>query len=283
MWNKGTIMAIATFILGNGTSAGLQISGIVNLKLGWAIIGISTAISILLFIYAFKLKSRVSHEIPDGASLLQLLDETYQRLKLITGQTIDKLRVDKWSGMQPVYKDAMGLTQMDVNTKAQAIMAKGISDFMSGKPMTVSEDSKQLGDAILKSPLFTTSPEIIAKDASIIVSQNVPYLNKSIKRDRKYKELLHLIKRERDKFPDESVSSAIDTYLNHSITVNSAWVLSEYDLDGIAGIENIVGTQFSTHFKLQLKNLPNQMDSEMEKLRNKIAIAISDYLKGVKK
>ena len=47
-------MAIAIFIGGNGTSAGLQITGYANPVVGWAIIASSTIIATILLIYSFR-------------------------------------------------------------------------------------------------------------------------------------------------------------------------------------------------------------------------------------
>ena len=61
MLNKKNILAISVFILGNGTSAGLQITGIVNLTLGWIIIGLSTIVSLILFFFASRIKSNTEN------------------------------------------------------------------------------------------------------------------------------------------------------------------------------------------------------------------------------
>ena len=251
-------------------------------SIGWVLIAGGGFTLIWMLLRLWRDREQLESQRDDGLVLLTLLDDVYQRLKFLTERTIAQLRNKGWSGMRSIVSDAMGLTQIDVNSKIQDILQKGITDFMSGKSMTIQGDSKQLGDDILKSPLFTVNPDIIAKDASIIVSQDVPYLNKAMRRDRKYKKLLRLIKRERDKFADEAVSTSVESYLDHSMKVNAAWVLAEHALDGLENVEKLVGQKFPTHFMLQLKNIPNQMDDEMEQYRNKVAIAVSNYLNGAR-
>lgn len=243
------------------------------------IIGLIIGIGLILYSVLKTIPNGIICKTDDGTKLLRFLDEDYQRLKLITGRTINKLRNNRWKDMQPIFKDAMDLTQMDIDSKIRDIMQKGITDFMIGKPMTIKEESEQLGADILKSPLFTTNPEIIAKDASILLRDQIPSLNKAIKHDSKHKKLIRQIERERDKFPSKSISDEIDAYLEHSIKINTLWILSEHDLDALANIENMSGQRFPIHFMLQLKNLPNQMDVEMGQYRNKVAIAISSFLK----
>ena len=285
MWNRGTMLAIATFVLGNGTSAGLQITGIINPALGWAIIGISTIASCVLFVYAFRIKAqtdRLAAIQDDGLVLLRLLDEVYQRLKTITRLTIHKLREKDWRDMESASIDMMWLTDIDIESAIESILLKNIVNFMTGSQMTIMRDSKRLATKIQQSPLFTRNPEDIAKDASVILREKVPYLKKKMERDRIYKKLQERIERERDRFPSEAVSNAIDAYLDHSIKINAAWVLSSHDLDGMGNIERVVGHTLPMKLKVILMGLPGRMDEEMTRYRNKAAIAILEHLRGGK-
>jgi len=186
MWNKGTILAIATFILGNGTSAGLQITGIINPALGWTIVCVSTILSVLLFIYAFRIKAQADRLAAikyNGLVLLRLLDEVYQRLKVITRLTIRKLRARDWRDMESASIDLMWLTDIDIESAVESILLKNVVSFTSGRPMTVVSDSKQLATKIQKSPLFTRNPEDVAKDATVILQERVPYLKRKMEHD----------------------------------------------------------------------------------------------------
>ena len=140
--------------------------------------------------------------------------------------------------------------------------------------MTIEEDGKQLAKQIQQSSLFTRNPEHIAKDASVILQEKVPYLKKKIDHDHTYKKLLKRTERERDKFPSEAVSNAIDEYLDHSVKINAAWVLSTYDLDHMGDIESMVGRHFPMKFKVILWGLPGRMDEEMRRYRTQVAVAI---------
>jgi hypothetical protein len=278
MRNRGTILAIAVFILGNGTSAGLQITGIVNMFLGWAIIILSTVVSAILFWYGLKLKEQATIQ-KDGLVLLTLLDEAYFRLKWITRMSIRKLRSKDWQDMATATTDLMWLTDMDIESAIEKIMIDNLHKFMSGQPLTLFDDSKQLGEKIRKSPSFTRNPEDIAKDASVILKEKVPYLKKKMEHDRIYKRLLKRIDRERDKFPSENISNGIDAYLDHSIKINAAWVMSVHDLDGMPQIERLVKRRFPMKLKVILMGLPGRMDEEMRRYRNKVSIAILDFHK----
>lgn len=215
----------------------------------------------------------------DGLTLLTLLDEVYQRLKLITRLTIRKLRSKKWKDVTSAYPYFMGLTDIDVDVAIEEIMLKNVFFFTTGKPMTIVEDSTQLAKKIEQSSLFTRNPENIAKDASVILQEKVPYLKKKLDHDRIYKKLLKRIERERDKFPSEEISNTIDEYLDHSIKINAAWVLSTYDLDHMCNFESLVGHRFPIRFKIILWGLPGRMDEEMRKYRTQVAVTILKYHK----
>jgi len=98
--------------------------------------------------------------------------------------------------------------------------------------------------------------------------------------DRIYKKLQKQIARERDKFPSDSVSDTIDAYLDHSIKINTAWVMSTHSLDSMHNIESVVGHHLPMKFKVILMGLPGRMDEEMTRCRNKVAMAIFEYLRG---
>ncbi len=279
MRNRGTILAIAVFILGNGTSAGLQITGIVSLFWGWTIIILSTVLSGILFWYGLRLKEQATIK-NDSLYLLTLLDDAYQRLKRITRITIRKLREKNWKEMESATTSLMWLTDIDIETAIEKIMIDNVRKFMSGQPMTLFDDGKELGVKIQKSPLFTRNPEEIAKDASVILREKVPYLKKMTEHDWTYKRLLKKLEHERDRFPSEDVSNAIDAYLDHSIKINAAWVMSAHDLDGMPQIERFAGKRFPMKFKVILMGLPGRMDEEMRRFRNKVSIAVLDYHKG---
>ena len=82
---RETITGIAVFFLGNGISAGLQITGLVKPTLGWIIIGLSSMIGIGLLIYGRRLTTQ--EEVPqaklglsDIVTLLQKMDRRISEL-----------------------------------------------------------------------------------------------------------------------------------------------------------------------------------------------------------
>lgn len=244
--------------------------------------GIVFACSIGYLIYCKKKKKEEQSDNykKDGdLTLLALLDDVYQRLKLITRLTIRKMRSKKWKDVTSAYPNFMSLTDIDIDVAIQEIMLKNVFFFTAGKPMTIEEDSKQLVEKIQQSPLFTRNPEHTAKDASVILQEKVPYLKKKLDHDRIYKKLRKRIERERDKFPNEDISNTIDEYLDHSIKINAAWVLTTYDLDHMGNIESFVGRRFPIQFKIILWGLPGRMDEEMRSHRTKVAVAILKYHK----
>ncbi|MFC2038990.1 hypothetical protein ACFLUG_04395 [Chloroflexota bacterium] len=279
------IPAIASFLIGNGlagliawfgqTIIALVISGTFTLT------GMGLAIAHYISNKRKITRENEGYNKNDGLVLLLLLDEVYRRQKEITRQTIRRMRQKDWQGMEAVTFELMGLAEMDIDVAIWTILQKNVTQFMSGKPLTVVRDSRHLSKKIHDSPLFTRNPEHIAKDASVILREKVPYLKKMMEHDRKYKSLNKQISRERDKFPSDSVSDAIDTYLDHSIKINAAWVMSENDLDFLDDFESATGTRVSMRFKVILMGLPGRMDEEMTEYRNKVAIAIFDHIKEI--
>lgn len=217
-----------------------------------------------------------------GLVLLNLLDTIYLRLKEITKNTIRQQRKREWSDINVLATDLMWLTDMDIQLAIERIMLENVYKFVAGQPMTVERDGKRLANKIKKSPLFTRNPEDIAKDASVILKEKVPYLKRKLEHDFVYKNLQRRIERERDKLASEAVSDAINAYLDHSIKINAAWIMSARDLDGMGEIEYFAGRQLPMKFKVILMGLPGRMDEEMSKLRTKVAVAIMNDLKGVK-
>jgi len=251
--------------------------------IGWPIVGVLILLAIILYRRGRKkhLSSNNSHD--DGLFLLFLLDEAYQRLKAITRQTIKKLKEKDWQDMEQASIDLIWLTDIDVESAIEEILLKNVVNFTSGKPMTIMRDSKRLATKIKESPLFTRNPEDIAKDTSIILQERIPVLKKKMEHDRTYKKLKKQVERERDIFPSSAVSDAIDAYLDHSIKINAAWVMSVRSLDGMHYIEGVVGHHLPMKFKVILMGLPGRMDEEMARYRNKAAIAIFEYLKEIVK
>ena len=244
-----------------------------------------TAISIIIAcIFIFKHKGRAEDKNntsrDGGLLLLELLDESYQRLKAITRMTIKKLRSKKWEDMHesiPFYISS--LTNIDIDSEIENIMAKNLYLFATGKTLTVIEDGKELAKKMKESPLFMRNPEDVSKDASILLKEKLPYLKKKIDRDRTYNKFLKKIERERDKYPSEDVSKAIDAFLDHSIKLNATWVLSTYDLDHMGDIESLAGRRLPMKLKIIMMGLPGRMDEEMRRLRNKVAISILNFHK----
>jgi hypothetical protein len=252
--------------------------------IGWPIIGLLVVGTISLFVLDRKKHQSLSKpDKDDGIILLRLLDDTYQRLKVITRLTIRKLRSQNWKDMDSAYFYFMGLTDVDIESEIEKIMFKNLYYLTTGKPMTVEEDSKQLAKQVQQSSLFTRNPEHIAKDASVILQEKVPYLKKKLDHDHTYKKLLKRIERERDKFPSEAISNTIDEYLDHSVKLNAAWVLSTYDLDHLGNIESIAGRRFPMQFKIILWGLPGRMDEEMRKYRIKVATTIFEHFKEIQR
>ncbi len=175
--------------------------------------------------------------------------------------------------------DLLWLTDIDIESAIEKILLDNVAKFMVGEKMTVIRDTSRLTTQIKKSPIYTRNPEELVKDASVILREKVPYLKKKIARDRVYKKLIKSIERERDRFPSESVSSAIDAYIDHSIKINAAWILSSHDLDKMGVIEHIAQRQMPMKLKIILMGLPGRMDEEMNQYRNKVAIAVFNYLK----
>ena len=272
-------MAIASFILGNGTAAGLQITGIVSPIVGWSLVGFSTAVSGALFAWAFKLRTHARSLTNDGTELLRLLDDVYVRLKSITRRTIRKMRSTDWEDVTTAYPFLMDLSEIDVDTAIHGIILKNLYYLQTGQKLTLEKDGKKLAKQMLESPLFTRNPESIAKDASIILKEKVPYLKKKLDHDHTYKRLLRLIEHERDVFPSDDVSNSINEYLDHSIKINVAWVLSTYDLDHWSLIEGIAGRHNTMKLKIILWGLPGRMDEEMGRNRTKVARSILQFHK----
>ena len=213
----------------------------------------------------------------EGLILLELLDEGYHRLKDITRSSIIKLREHNWQDMTVASTNLMWLTEIDIESAIERILIQNMYKFMAGKPLTVIQDSQRLGNKITESSLFTRNPEEIAKDVSVILKEKVPYLKKRMEHNKKYNKIQKRIERERDKFPNGAVSTAIDTYLDLSIKINAAWVLSTHDLDFMPDIERVARRSLPMKFKVILMGLPGRMDEEMRGFRNKVAIAILEY------
>ncbi len=294
-WNKRVIVKKAIYIILTWILAAIVIAIFywrrettpVKEFVSWAlsvwpiltVIGVVGA-SITGWIIKHKLKDEQEKSaiaVDDSLILLGLLDEVYQRLKHITRLTIRKMRSKKWEAVTSAYPYFMSLTDIDVDAEIENILFKNLGLFISGKPMTVIRDSKQLATRIQKSPLFTCNPEGIAKDASVILQEKVPYLKKKLDHDRIYKKLLKRIERERDKYPVEEISNTIDEYLSHSIKINAAWVLSTYDLDHWGIIEGIAGRRVPMKLKIILWGLPGRMDEEMRGYRTRVAVSILQY------
>lgn len=252
---------------------------------------LSPAVGIPLFIILFILGGYLvwrsykynPNEAPDdGLILLRLLDEDYHRLKDITKDTILKLRKRDWQDLDSASMSLMALSGIDFEEAVERILLANVIKFMTGQKITAVQDAERLAKQIKESPLFTRNPEHIAKDASVILREKLPYLKKRMEHDSTYRRLERQIARERDKFPSEAVSKAVDEYLDHSIKINAAWVMSTHDLDNMPIIEHLAGQRLPMQFKVILMGLPGRMDEEMTRYRNKVAVAIFEHLKESK-
>ncbi len=217
----------------------------------------------------------------EGLELLELLDQVYTRLKRLTRETIRNLQKEDWRGMQAANKELMWLTEMDVESAINKIMVENVFRFATGKPLTVVEDTKKLATKIKSSSLFTRNPEHVASDLSVILNEKIPYLKKRMEHDRLYKKLQQKIERQTDKFPNDDVSKTIDMYLEHSVKLNAAWVMSVHDLDNLGFIEKFTGRHMPMNLKIILWGLPGRMDEEMRTYRKQVAKAILKYLEGL--
>jgi hypothetical protein len=287
--NRLTYLGVGMTIAGLGVNLVVEYgpaAGIIPLI--WenilAYIGIGCIIIGLIIAVVGVIKKPIIEEGNDaGLTLLRLLDESYHRMKVITEKTIKRLRKTDWSGVNMTSSRLTDLTgKSDVTSEIQNIINKGVFEFLSGKPLTFADDAKKLGNEVKASPLFTMNPEIIAKQASIALRENIPYLDNAMKKDLILKRLFRDVEREGDKYPSETVSEKIDAFLDHARKINAAWIYTERDLEFLEQIEEMVGSKFPSQLMLTLRNIPDQMDLEMGKYRNDVAVTITNFLKEVK-
>jgi len=219
-------------------------------------------------------KSRLN----DGTVLLRLLDETHQEIRSITQRTIDRLRDHKWQGMGGVFEDVTGINPDTIAIAVQYWTLKGVAQFMIGDEITALEEAGELAEKMAKEIGANKNSDLLAADLSLSIRHR--FLDAQLKKDHNYNNLQLLLRRERDKFPDEVICNAVDLFLDHSFKVNAIWVVAEYDLVGIPGIEKTFEYKILPgRIVLRVEDVPNQAANEMEKSRNKVAVAINAYLK----
>jgi hypothetical protein len=271
---------IGMFLLGIFLPILLEQFMMLNPIIRWGITILGVLIGVIFIVIGqLRIKQESSFSQDNSLVLLALLDEVYQRLKTITRLTIRKLRANEWEDVTSAYPYFMGLADLDIDAAIEEIMLRNVYFLTTGRPMTIVEESTRLAERIKQSSLFTRNPEHIAKDASILLEEKVPYLKKKLDHDRTYKKLIKRVERERDKYPSEAITNAIDEYMGHSVKINAAWILSTYDLDHMGVIEGIAGRRIPMKFKIMLMGLPGRMDEEMRKYRTKVAVAILEYHK----
>jgi hypothetical protein len=214
----------------------------------------------------------------NGTVLLQLIDETYQEISSITGHTIDRLRDLQWQGMGEVFKDVTGINPDSVSDAMQYWTIKGLVQFKSGEEITVDKEADEFSKKIAKEIGSNKDPESLATNLTLSIRHR--FLDGQLKKDRAYKNLQQFLRRERDKYPDQAICDAVDLYLEHSFMVNAVWVVAEYDLVGIPAFEKTFEYKILPGpIVLRVEDVPNQAGREMEKYRNKVAVAIDHYLK----
>ncbi|MDD5038215.1 MAG: hypothetical protein PHN78_02745 [Dehalococcoidales bacterium] len=243
----------------------------------------------ILFIFAIgylihsivnkRQKKRENERQPnDGTILLQLLDEIHQKVSLITERTINRLRDYQWQGIDRVFEDVTGISPHEFAIAVQYWVLKGIAQFMMGEEITVDKEARETTAKMMTKIGTAKNPERLATDLSLSIRHR--FLDQQLKRDHAYNILHRSLRRERDKYPDEAVSRAIESYLDHSFKVNAAWVIAEFDLAGIPSFEQTFEYRILPgHIVLKVEDIPNQAAIEMERFRNKVAVAINAYLK----
>ena len=225
-----------------------------------------------------KKEKRENTQSSDDVILLQLLDEIYQKIRLTTEKTIDWLRDHQWQGINKVFEDVTGMNPDEVVLAIQYWTLKGVAQFMSGDEITVGNDAREMAEKIRDAVGSPKNPELLAFDLSLSIRHR--FLDKRLKRDRTYDNLQLRLRRERDKFPDEAVSNAVDSFLDHSFKVNAVWIIAEYDLVGIPSFEKTFEYKIlPNRIVLRVEDIPNQASKEMERFRNKVGVAINAYLK----
>ena len=96
------------------------------------------------------IKTPIETKKDDSLILLGLLDDVYQRLKLITRLTIRKMRSKKWENVTSAYPTLMGLADIDIEDAIETIMVKNVYLITTGKPnmavwkLLILKDSKTL-------------------------------------------------------------------------------------------------------------------------------------------
>lgn len=214
----------------------------------------------------------------DGTGLLRLLDETHQEITLITKRTIDKLRDRQWQGMDGVFEDVTGINPNDITIAMQYWTLKGVAQFMSGDEITAPQEAEEWSEKMAKEIGANKNFELLATDLSLSIRHR--FLDEQLKKDHTYKNLQIMLRRERDKYPDEAICNAIDSFLDHSFKVNAVWAVAEYDLVGIPSLEKTFEYKLLPGpIVLRVEDVPNQAANEMERFRNKVAVAINTHLK----
>jgi hypothetical protein len=149
---------------------------------------------------------------------------------------------------------------------------------MNGDEITAPEEAEEFAEKITKEIGSNKNSELLATDLSLSIRHR--FLDAQLKKDRTYKNLQLMLRRERDNFPDEAVCNAIDSFLDHSFKVNAVWAMAEYDLVGIPSVEKTFDYKILPgRIVLRVEDVPNQAANEMERFRNKVAVAIYTYLK----
>jgi len=233
---------------------------------------------IALCIFSKKKQKEGKQKHNDGTVLLQLLDENYQELRSVTERTINRLRDQQWQGMGEVFKDVTGINPDSVSDAMQYWTIKGLVQFKSGEEITVDKEADEFSKKIAKEIGSNKDPESLATNLTLSIRHR--FLDGQLKKDRAYKNLQQFLRRERDKYPDQAICDAVDLYLEHSFMVNAVWVVAEYDLVGIPAFEKTFEYKILPGpIVLRVEDVPNQAGREMEKYRNKVAVAIDNYLK----
>lgn len=177
-----------------------------------------------------------------------------------------------------VFEDVTGINPNAVAIAVQYWTLKGVAQFMTGTEITVIQEAGELAEKMTKAIGTNKKPELLATDLCLSIRHR--YLDTQLKTDRTYKHLERLLRRERDKYPDEAICNAIDSFLDHSFKVNAIWMVAEYDLAGIPSFERTFEYKLLPGpIVLRVEDIPNQVANEMERLRNKVAVAINNYLK----
>jgi len=226
----------------------------------------------------FRKEKEASKHINDGTVLLQLLDDIYQEVRSVTEQTINGLRDRRWQGINRVFEDVTGIDPDEVAVAVQYWTLKGVAQFMSGEEITVDKDASELAEKIKNAIGSKKNPELLATDLTLSIRHR--FLDQQLKRNRNYRNHQRLLRRERDKFPDEGVSNAVDSFLDHTFKVNAVWVVAEFDLIGISSFEKAFEYKILPgRIILRVEDVPNQAEREMERFRNKVAVNIEAYLR----